>query len=614
MLQRPFADAVRAGVGSVMCSYNQINNSYGCQNSYTQNKLLKGELGFQGFILSDWQAQHAGVSATLAGLDMSMPGDTVFGTGSSYWGGNLTISVTNGTVPEWRVDDMAVRIIAAYYKVGRDRVSVPTNFNSWTRDEYGYQHAMTQERHGKVNERVNVRARHHLIAREVASHSTVLLKNEGALPLTGNEKFTAIIGEDAGPNVNGPNGCADRGCADGTLAMGWGSGTADFPYLITPADGIQNEIMSVGSGNVISVFDNYNEDQIKSVASQASVALVFANAGAGEGYISVDGNEGDRNNLTLWKAGDKLIKTTASYCNNTIVVIHSGGPVLVNEWNDNPNVTAIMWAGLPGQESGNALADVLYGRVNPGGKTPFTWGESREDYGAPILREPNAGTNAPQVDFEEGIFIDYRAFDKEDIEPIYEFGFGLSYTQFSFGDLKVQEVRAPPYTPTTGKTEEAPVLGDSSQNLEDYQFPEGWDHVGLYIYPWLNSTDGEEASGDENYGMDTADYIPEGATDGSEQDLLPAGGGPGGNPRLYDVLYRVSAVITNTGSVPGDEVAQIVSPVMFRRQDVCLSVPLLTISSCSMFRWEDQTTRRSYSATLTASPSPLERAGYGTRS
>lgn len=81
----PFADAVRAGTGSIMCSYNQVNNSYGCQNSYIMNHLLKGELGFQGFVLSDWQAQHAGVSTALAGLDMAMPGDTSFATGVSYW-------------------------------------------------------------------------------------------------------------------------------------------------------------------------------------------------------------------------------------------------------------------------------------------------------------------------------------------------------------------------------------------------------------------------------------------------------------------------------------------------------------------------------------------------
>ncbi len=96
-----------------MCSYNQINNSYGCQNSKLLNNILKDELGFQGFIMSDWQAQHAGVSTALAGLDMTMPGDTLFNTGYTYWGTNLTLAVVNGTVPEWRIDDLALRIMAA---------------------------------------------------------------------------------------------------------------------------------------------------------------------------------------------------------------------------------------------------------------------------------------------------------------------------------------------------------------------------------------------------------------------------------------------------------------------------------------------------------------------
>lgn len=125
-----------------MCSYQQINNSYGCANSYTLNHLLKNELGFQGFVMSDWQAQHSGVGTAFAGLDMSMPGDTVFNSGHTYWGTNLTVAVLNGTIPEWRVDDMAVRIMAAYYYVGRDQNYVPTNFyavspntriKSWTR-------------------------------------------------------------------------------------------------------------------------------------------------------------------------------------------------------------------------------------------------------------------------------------------------------------------------------------------------------------------------------------------------------------------------------------------------------------------------------------------------
>lgn len=204
----PFADAVRAGTASVMCSYNQINNSYACQNSYLLNHLLKRELGFQGFVMSDWQAQHAGVSTALSGLDMTMPGDTVFDSGKSYWGPNLTLAVVNGSLPEYRLDDMATRIMAGYYYVGRDKASVPVNFNSWTLDTYGYQHAYAQVGYGLVNQHVDVRDGHGAQIRQFAAKSNILLKNvNNALPLTGKEKFTAVIGEDADTNTYGPNGC-----------------------------------------------------------------------------------------------------------------------------------------------------------------------------------------------------------------------------------------------------------------------------------------------------------------------------------------------------------------------------------------------------------------------
>uniref|UniRef100_UPI003CC92269 beta-glucosidase n=1 Tax=Thermoascus aurantiacus TaxID=5087 RepID=UPI003CC92269 len=553
----PFADAVRAGVGSFMCSYNQVNNSYSCSNSYLLNKLLKSELDFQGFVVSDWGAHHSGVGAALAGLDMSMPGDTAFGSGKSFWGTNLTIAVLNGTVPEWRVDDMAVRIMAAFYKVGRDRYQVPVNFDSWTRDEYGYEHALVGQNYVKVNDKVDVRADHADIIRQIGSASVVLLKNDGGLPLTGYEKFTGVFGEDAGSNRWGANGCSDRGCDNGTLAMGWGSGTADFPYLVTPEQAIQNEILSKGKGLVSAVTDNGALDQMEQVASQASVSIVFVNADSGEGYICVDGNEGDRKNLTLWKGGEEVIKTVAANCNNTIVVMHTVGPVLIDEWYDNPNVTAIVWAGLPGQESGNSLVDVLYGRVSPGGKTPFTWGKTRESYGAPLLTKPNNGKGAPQDDFTEGVFIDYRRFDKYNETPIYEFGFGLSYTTFEYSDIYVQPLNARPYTPASGSTKAAPTFGNISTDYADYLYPEDIHKVPLYIYPWLNTTDPKKSSGDPDYGMKAEDYIPSGATDGSPQPILPAGGAPGGNPGLYDEMYRVSAIITNTGNVVGDEVPQL---------------------------------------------------------
>jgi beta-glucosidase len=560
----PFADAVRAGVGSVMCSYNQVNNSYGCQNSKTLNNLLKDELGFQGFVMSDWQAHHSGVSGALAGLDMSMPGDTLFSTGYSFWGTNLTLAVLNGTVPEWRIDDMVLRIMTPYFKVGLTLDEPRINFDSWTLDTYGPLHYGVGQDVQQINWHVNVQGDHAKLIREIGARATVLLKNTGSLPLN-KPKFLAVIGEDAGSNQYGPNGCSDRGCDNGTLGMAWGSGSANFPYLITPDTALQNKAVADGT-RYESILDNYATSQIESLVSQPLVTtIVFVNADSGEGYIDVDGNIGDRNNLTLWHAGDELIQNVSALCNNTIVVIHSTGPTLVGDWYDNENITAILWAGVPGQESGNSITDVLYGAVNPAARTPFTWGPTRESYGTDILYEPNNGESypnstvydAPQIDFEEGVFIDYRAFDNQNITPIYEFGFGLSYTTFEYSNLQINGSFSE-YTPTTGETPAAPVLGNFSTDYSDYLFPEDLRYVSEYIYPYLNTTDAAAASADPEYAASNGtDFLPVGATDGSAQPLLAAGGGLGGNPQLYDVLFTVTATIANTGNLDGEEVPQL---------------------------------------------------------
>jgi len=307
----PFADAVRSGVGSVMCSYQQINNSYGCQNSKLLNDLLKNELGFQGFVMSDWQAQHTGVASAAAGLDMTMPGDTVFNSGLSFWGANLTLGVLNGTVPEWRIDDMAMRIMAAFFKVGQKADQPRVNFDSWTLDTFGPLHFAAKRRHEQVNWHVDVRGDHASLIRDIAAKGTVLLKNTGSLPLK-KPKFLAVVGEDAGGNIGGPNGCPDRGCANGTLAAAWGSGSANFPYLVTPDAALQAQALQDGT-RYESILSNYQTSQTRALVSQADVvAVVFVNADSGEGYIDVDGNEGDRKNLTLWKDGDALVKNVSS--------------------------------------------------------------------------------------------------------------------------------------------------------------------------------------------------------------------------------------------------------------------------------------------------------------
>lgn len=542
-----------------MCSYNQINNSQACQNSYTLNYLLKGELGFQGFVVSDWTGTHSGVSSVLAGLDMTMPGDVVNDSGTSFFGANLTIAVLNGTVPQWRIDDMAVRIMAGFYYVDLPLERDPITFSSWTTDTYGPQYYYgSQGPIVQVNQHVDVTGNHSTLIRELGAASTVLLKNtNGVLPLTGAEQLTTVFGEDATSSAVGPNGCSDRGCDNGTLAMAWGSGSSSFPYLVAPDTAIQNYVLANG-GNFESVTDNWDLDTVGALARRAQgvngPAIVFVNADSGEGYIQVDGNLGDRNNLTLWQNGDALVDAVASECNNTIVVVHSVGAVVLEDIASNPNVTALLWAGIPGQESGNAIVDILYGKVNPGGKLPFTIGESRKDYGSDVLYTPNA--DVPQMNFQEGVFIDYRNFDKHNLTPTYEFGFGLSYTTFNYSNLQITKyTNVTEYTPFTGYTSAAKTYGNYSMNPADYQFPSSIEPINWYIYPWLNSTDLKEASVDPDYAL--PGFVPEGSQDATSQPIPKAGGAPGGNPRLYDVLYTVTASVTNTGAVAGDEVAQL---------------------------------------------------------
>jgi beta-glucosidase-like glycosyl hydrolase len=209
----PFLRSVMAGVAAVMCSYNLVNGTYACENNNTLNGILKSEFGFQGFVMSDWSATPSTISA-ITGLDMTMPGDITFDSGTSYFGANLTEYVQNGTIPEARVDDMATRIIAAWYFLGQDSPSYPhTNFNAF------------QPLDEATNEHIDVQDDHDIVVREIGTASIVLLKNvDGALPL-GKPRKLALIGSDAGPaHVAGPNEFADQGGVDGILAMGWGSG------------------------------------------------------------------------------------------------------------------------------------------------------------------------------------------------------------------------------------------------------------------------------------------------------------------------------------------------------------------------------------------------------
>ncbi|KAJ3559673.1 hypothetical protein NM688_g207 [Phlebia brevispora] len=422
----PFLRSVQAGVSSVMCSYNLVNDTYACENNRTLNQILKGHYGFRGYIMSDWSAQESTMSA-VAGLDMSMPGDITFNSGTSWWGQNLTDFVNNGTIAASRVDDMAERILASWFLVHQDRANYPAvNFNAFFPLDPA------------TNEHVDVQDDHFKVVREIGAAGAVLLKNNGALPLV-KPRSVVIVGNDSGSAIMGPNGFSDRGGDDGILAMGWGSGTANFPYLISPLEAIQARARKDKS-SVMWWNSNWDLDGAANAVQEMDVAIVFVNADSGEEYITVDGNEGDRKNLTLWINADNLITTVANNNKNTIVVTHSVGPAILEPWVDHPNVTAIVWAGIAGQEAGNSITDVLYGAFNPSGRLPYTIAKSPSDYGAQLVTggSPSAILSIP---YTEGLNIDYRHFDANNIDPRFEFGFGLSYTTFAYSNLQVSTIR-----------------------------------------------------------------------------------------------------------------------------------------------------------------------------
>ncbi|KAH0528842.1 hypothetical protein TsFJ059_003654 [Trichoderma semiorbis] len=455
------------------------------------NGLLKTELGFKGFVVSDWDAQHTGTAAALAGLDMAMPD------GQAFWGANFTEAYLNGSVPISRLDDMATRIIASWYKLGQDKPSFPSI---------------------GIGMPYNLSEPHRIVdARDLASRSTiyqgaieghVLVKNhKNVLPLK-HPKVLAVFGYDAKappqymPNRNNlrtnpfllgyeasfnqlPLALSQTQidwpsqlqiAINGTYSVGSGSGANSGPYISAPLDALQRRAMK---DDTVVYWDLAMEPGLSGFYEAADVCLVFINAFASEGM--------DRPGLHD-DYSDGIIQTVAATCNNTMVVIHNAGVRLVDQWIEHPNVTALIFAHLPGQDSGNSLVDLLYGDAVFSSKLPYTVLKNESDYGDMLYHSHAIAPYSyyPQSDFTEGVYIDYRAFDAKDVTPRYEFGFGLSYTTFEYSNLRIV------------KSEGA--------------------YAGAY----------------------------------------PVGKiGDGGQVDLWDILATVTATIKNTGSMKGSEVAQL---------------------------------------------------------
>ncbi|KAG5961069.1 hypothetical protein E4U58_004413 [Claviceps cyperi] len=542
----PFAEAVRAGVGAAMTAYNAVNGTACSQHPYLINGLLKDELGFQGFVMSDWLAHMSGVGSALAGLDMDMPGDTQIPiiTGHAYWMYELSRSVLNGSVPMDRLNDMATRVVAAWYQMGQDKDFPETNFDTNTKKEKGllYPAAFPDTPIRVVNQFVPVQADHDVIARQVAQDAITLLKNtDHLLPLNASRPIK-VFGTDAKANADGPNACADRKCNKGTLGQGWGSGTVDYMYLDDPVTAIQARAKDVKF---------YNSDSFPGTIDSSTdddVAFVFITSDSGENQYTVEGNHGDRDasGLFAWHNGDKLVQDAAAKYKNVVVVAHTVGPMILEQWITLPSVKSVLIAHLPGQEAGRSLAEVIFGDVSPSGHLPYSITKKEDDMPKSVTELiDKAYLTQAQDTYTEGLYIDYRWLQKNGIEPRFAFGHGLSYTTFAYSNSSITKVtqmtRTPPPRPSkAGLLSYTQAIPPASEAVAPAGFRKRW----RYIYSWLSARDADAAA---KIAAGPDKYPYPGGYSTTQKPGPRAGGGEGGNPALWDIAYKLSVTVTNSG-------------------------------------------------------------------
>jgi len=375
-----FEASVREGhAQSVMCAYPKINGTFSCENGTFLTDVLKKEWGFDGFVTSDFGAVHSTAPSANAGLDLEMPTGIFFGDA-------LKSAVQAGQVAEAVLDDKLIRRYTKMIEAGifdRDAATTP----------------IPAQEHGAI-------------ARALAEEAMVLLRNESVngaplLPLRADRlQKVALIGPYAGAAHTG----------------GGGSSKVKPLYTVSPRDGLASRLPTAS----IDYQDGSNLATAASSAAAADVAIVMVGDSESEGS--------DRKSLALANQQDDLVSAVIAANPRTIVVVKSGGPVLM-PWI--ARAPAVLEAWYPGEEDGNAVAAVLFGAVNPSGKLPITFPVRESDMPTASSPERYPGVNGTAA-YSEGVFIGYRHYDQNAIEPLFPFGFGLSYTTFSFARLQVE--------------------------------------------------------------------------------------------------------------------------------------------------------------------------------
>jgi beta-glucosidase len=385
-----------SNVQSVMCSYNLLNGIYACQNPYLLETVLKGDWAYPGFVMSDFEATHSTVDAAMNGLDQEEPDAICYGSA-------LEQAVQTGAVPLAQLDSMVHRILRAMFEAGL--------FD-----------------HPPVIRPIDVAA-DGSIAQEVEEQGAVLLKNSGVLPLdSANVGSIAVIGSHADIGVLSGGGSSQVDPLGGpALIDGQPCPPCGTDVVWDPSSPL-NAIRSMASSANVQYNDGSDAASAVALAAKSKVAVVFVSQWASEAMDIPSLNFTDLMDSPPIDQ-DALVSAVAAANRNTIVVMENGGPQVM-PWLG--SVKAVLEAWYPGQRGGEAIANILFGEVNPSGKLPITFPASVTQLPRPVVPAPPDPVTPFPVDYNiEGYNEGYKWYESKGLTPLFPFGFGLSYTTFA---------------------------------------------------------------------------------------------------------------------------------------------------------------------------------------
>jgi beta-glucosidase len=438
---------------AVMCSYNLYEGDHTCENDYLLNEVLKKDFKFKGWVVSDWGATHSTVKAALNGLDQEMPGD------ENYFNAPLKKAVEGGQVPTARLDDMVHRILRSMFAAGVvDDPPIRTVVDPFRgRDD----------------------------AQHIAEESIVLLKNsDHILPLKASASNSiAIIGSHADVGVLSGGGSAQVDAPGGNAADPKAGGSGWTEHIYFPSSPLKN-IQAHSPHASVRYANGADVAAAAQFAKSSTVAIVFVNQPMQEGMDAVT--------LSLPDNQDALVEAVAKANPNTIVVIENGGPVSM-PWIERVKGVVEMW--YPGIGGAQALANILFGEVNPSGKLPVTFAKDESQLPHPVVPGLEGVPPGPNQEHKVGPFdvnynsegarVGYKWFESINKQPLFPFGFGLSYTTYVYSGLTVDDAKRTVHftVRNTGKQEGTEIaqvyVALPAAAKENYKRLAAWQRVKL---------------------------------------------------------------------------------------------------------------------------------------